>query len=543
MADNSSRTPQRADVERLAKAQQSAVAQARRELRRTFTTVYNMFDTAGEQRDALLDLVPAIAAKYGNMGSVAAGEWYEQMRAKWFKDQTDIDTTYEPDDKAIQETIRRLAGHLWDGEDGTPADPDAMLRGLLANMDKWVKAGGRGAIEKATERDPRKPRYARVPQGAKTCAFCAMLAGRGFVYTSAEAAGAMRKYHPDCDCETIPSWDKNNPKVQGYDDSRFEKRYMEARRMLEDGTVPDELKAGLLKVKPYLEPKHKKSWYGPEDPNNVNSITYLMRHLHPDEYTDLILKAPDFLIKDGGAKETLGDDAAKTLDSILKNSAYQATVKLWAQYSDRYVIKSSILKKGGRAHYNKAKGGIFIDVDSVGESSRGHGPYGVFIHESAHMLDDLLGDGSSGYSVTYGGGIFPKTLADEGTSLFYRRVETVEADSYPERFPKAMESIAKEFWDIGGDDSLNLHDMMIASLQSVNTALSDTYYERYGQAGHPGKYFAQAPKGVLQAREAFAEMLETQITNPKAWELLRRYFPESSDIFNRMIEEAPNGKS
>ncbi|KAB7790740.1 phage protein [Bifidobacterium leontopitheci] len=461
-------------MDRLAKAQQSAVTQARRELRKVFETVYNMYDDPADMRDALLDLVPAIAAKYGDAGSVAAGEWYEQMRAKWFKDAIDIDTTYQPDDKAMRETIRRLAGHLWDGKDGSPADPDAMLRGLLANMDKWVKAGGRGVIEKAARRDPRKPRYARVPQGAKTCAFCGMLAGRGFVYSSAEAAGAMSQYHKDCDCEVIPSWDKKNPKVQGYDDSRFEKRYMEARRMLEDGTVPEELRYGLLKIKPYLEPKHRKSWYGPADPNNVNSITYLMRHLHPDEFTDLILETPDFLFKDGRAKKALGDDAAKSLDGILRNSAHQSTAKLWAQYSDRYVIKSSTLGKGGRAHYSKTEGGIFVDIDSVGKPSRGHGPYGVFIHESAHMLDDLLGDGSSGYCVTYRGGIFPKTLADEGTSLFYRRVEMVEADSYPERFSKAMESIAEEFWDIGGDDSLNLHDMMIASLQSVNTSLAET---------------------------------------------------------------------
>ncbi|KAB5608405.1 hypothetical protein [Bifidobacterium jacchi] len=232
---DSSRTPDRKDVDKLARAQQEAVRAARRELRRTFETVYNMYygDPAG-MRDALLDLVPAIARKYGDVGSVAAGEWFEQMRAKWFKDQTDIDATYQPDDTAMRGTIRRLAGHLWDEEDGTPADPDMMLRGLLANMDKWVKAGGRETIERASRRDARKPRYARVPQGP-TCGFCIMLASRGFVYSSAEAAGGdMNDYHNDCDCEPIPSWDKKNPKIEGYDPDSLYERYSACRSTVEN---------------------------------------------------------------------------------------------------------------------------------------------------------------------------------------------------------------------------------------------------------------------------------------------------------------------
>lgn len=230
----------------LAKAQQSAVKAAQRELTDTFNTVYNLYDDPADIRNALLDLVPAIARKYGNMGSVAAAEWYEQMRAKWIKEDYTVDTTYDPDDVPMRQTVRRLAGNLWDGKDGTPADPDAMLRGLHAAMDRWVKAGGRETIERATRHDPSKPRYARVPQGAKTCAFCAMLASRGFVYSSAEAAGGdMNKYHHDCDCEIIPSWDKNNPKIEGYDPEKLYQKYLKARESLgkENPTLEEILEA------------------------------------------------------------------------------------------------------------------------------------------------------------------------------------------------------------------------------------------------------------------------------------------------------------
>ncbi|KAA8832602.1 hypothetical protein [Bifidobacterium tissieri] len=241
MAD-SSQAPDSQDVERLAKAQQQAVRQAQRELNKVFETVYNMYDDPADIRDALMDLIPAIADKYGNVGSQAAAEWYDRMRAKWFSDdwQAVDDTVYTPDEKAMRATIRRLAGHLWsDEENGVEADPDVMLRGLRANMDKWVKAGGRATIQRAVSKDPRRPRFARVPQGP-TCGFCLMLASRGFVYSSAEAAGGdMNDYHNDCDCEPVPSWDKKNPKIEGYDPDKFYKQYQACRSTVEDLLTED----------------------------------------------------------------------------------------------------------------------------------------------------------------------------------------------------------------------------------------------------------------------------------------------------------------
>lgn len=190
-------------------------------------------------------MVPAIAAKYGDMASAAAADWYELMRAKWFEPGYETEAAPPFDDKAMRQTIRRLAGHLWD-KDGTPADPETMLRGLRANMDRWVKQPARDTIVRNARRDPGKPRYARVPAGRTTCAFCAMLASRGFVYASAEKAGGnMSKYHPDCDCEIIPSWDKKNPRIEGYDPDKLYDAYLKARDSLgkENPTLEEILEA------------------------------------------------------------------------------------------------------------------------------------------------------------------------------------------------------------------------------------------------------------------------------------------------------------
>ncbi|WP_190972801.1 VG15 protein [Bifidobacterium rousetti] len=365
MADSSSRTPSRSQVDDLTKAQLEAVRQAQSELTKVFNTVYNMYDDPAEIRNALLDLVPAIARKYGNLGSVAAAEWYDRMRAKWFKDDGySADSTYDPDDVPMRKTVRRLAGNLWDKDENTPANPDLMLSGLHAAMDRWVKAGGRETITRAVKKDPSKPRFARVPQGAVTCAFCAMLAGRGFVYSSAEAAGAMNQYHHDCDCVPVPSWDRKNPKVAGYDDKEYEKRYLEARRMLENHTVPEKLMDGLLRIKPYLEPKHRKSWYGPEDPNNANSITYLMRHLHPDEFVDRVERdgiipterpIPDYKEKqpskpfEGDAWNSLNGWSRNDYTNIRKVQNGEAP-RTWEGLIDRYREEGDLLEESVKGY-------------------------------------------------------------------------------------------------------------------------------------------------------------------------------------------------
>lgn len=88
--------------------------------------------------------------------------------------------------------------------------------GLINLASQIVRNTARLTIEESAENDPTKPRYARVPSGAKTCAFCLMLASRGFAYSTEKTAGGEEeKYHNDCDCTIIPSWGKT--RLHGYD--------------------------------------------------------------------------------------------------------------------------------------------------------------------------------------------------------------------------------------------------------------------------------------------------------------------------------------
>lgn len=67
-------------------------------------------------------------------------------------------------------------------------------------------------------------RYARVPSGGETCRFCIMLASRGAVYWTDEAASHC---HSNCDCRTVPSFSGETPNIEGYDVDEYKNQYKE----------------------------------------------------------------------------------------------------------------------------------------------------------------------------------------------------------------------------------------------------------------------------------------------------------------------------
>ena len=110
------------------------------------------------------------------------------------------------------------------------SDMNQYVRRILNDSSKhYVEVYGR--------RDHRKPRYARVPSGAETCAWCYSLAGLGFQYKSAEAASHS---HDSCDCVIVPSWDESG--AEGYDPEYYANMFRDARAWLNSADAPVELK-------------------------------------------------------------------------------------------------------------------------------------------------------------------------------------------------------------------------------------------------------------------------------------------------------------
>lgn len=159
-----------------------------------------------EIRRVLADVWPDMVAEYGEMSATMAADLFED----WVPGATA--SMVRPVDEALAMSRVRWAI-------GT-AQAAGNLNTLL---DELVKQPARSTMARSAQAND--VRWARVPTGAETCAFCLMLASRGFVYGSAETAGEMRKFHGHCDCVAVAG---DSP--EGYDPDALYEVYASAHR-------------------------------------------------------------------------------------------------------------------------------------------------------------------------------------------------------------------------------------------------------------------------------------------------------------------------
>lgn len=242
----------RDEITRFSNALDKASALAVRDLEK-FWSLIDFADPV-RAREAVLDFVPKLVAVYGDVAGAAALQWYEEIRAKSSRELPEYTPTISPGvpEEDIHSVVRAHAGAFWEG------DPKGALEAVKKGVDTWVKYSGRDTIARNVKLDPAKPRFARVPSG-KTCAFCSMLASRGWVYHSRETAGAMSKFHAHCDCQIVPSWEHKDAHVRGFDPDAHYERYLAARAKVES-------EGG--------------------DPENINEVMAEARRMFPSYYKD-----------------------------------------------------------------------------------------------------------------------------------------------------------------------------------------------------------------------------------------------------------------
>jgi hypothetical protein len=91
-----------------------------------------------------------------------------------------------------------------------PDTTRAAISDAAGAVARHVEQAGRDTIITATRRDRVALGWARVPTGRETCAFCWMLASRGPVYTTCQAAGDMTMWHDRCDCLVTPVFHRDD---------------------------------------------------------------------------------------------------------------------------------------------------------------------------------------------------------------------------------------------------------------------------------------------------------------------------------------------
>lgn len=165
-------------------------------------------------RDAVIAIMQPACGASSTMAARLAAEFYDGLRARFDVDDgfaAEVDSQRVPE--ATDGAVRAFAQDLVDDK------PVEQFIGKCADrIDYETRLAANKCIEFNAKNDLKKPRWARVPTGAETCQFCIMLASRGFVYHSEETASHA---HAHCDCRVVPSWDKKNPAVQGYDPDEY----------------------------------------------------------------------------------------------------------------------------------------------------------------------------------------------------------------------------------------------------------------------------------------------------------------------------------
>lgn len=302
----------RSDVSALADTLNEIVDGARRDLAEIAQA---LIDTPDEvKREAMLESMYGLVSDYGDAAAVESLGWYLSLRAE----SVGLDDGFQPalpdqmPEDVVNASTRWALGELMRGE-----DLDKALKSLNGVLDRLVKKLGRESIVHAADSDPKKPRWARVPHG-QTCAWCLMLASRGWVYLDAQSAGAARQWHADCDCQIVPAWGKKTPKIAGYDPDALYAQYEAARDAVvarkqgkhgyspSDAEVAAQMKKDLnLESEAYAIPEHVRTLW-PAELSPLRSKAWghmLKRHgengsgrtwfegLSSDEIADVLLYA------------------------------------------------------------------------------------------------------------------------------------------------------------------------------------------------------------------------------------------------------------
>lgn len=129
---------------------------------------------------------------------------------------TEIRALYEDELKAAADARAAKAARLLQAEDQTAKEATKALQKMhdatgsvnAGTVDQAGIDAGREVILHVAERDHRVMMWARIT-GRRPCAFCSMLASRGFAYKSKARAGAgasSNSYHPNCHCTVIMRW-------------------------------------------------------------------------------------------------------------------------------------------------------------------------------------------------------------------------------------------------------------------------------------------------------------------------------------------------
>lgn len=191
--------------------------QAREKLVEALERIDYTKDVATVRNAVIAVMQPACGASTEVSARIAA-EFYDGLR-----EQFGIYDGFRAEPESLRDpaaTSGAVEAFAQDLVDGKPIR--AFIDICASRIDYETRRAANECVAYNAKQDPKRPKWARVPAGLETCQWCIMLASRGFAYLSDEAASHT---HANCDCRVVPSWDRKDPSVQGYDPKRYYDMY------------------------------------------------------------------------------------------------------------------------------------------------------------------------------------------------------------------------------------------------------------------------------------------------------------------------------
>lgn len=209
--------------DRYQRTQRDIVTLAQAEMRRWWTDV-DLSGNLGSVSRLAQQFVPDLLTVFSDGAAGVAADWYDEVRTDAAPGRRYRAVMADPAPvEQVRASTRWALTPLF--EQG--ADSQAVLELLLGMTQRYIQLHARRTLLYNGQRDPVRPRWARVVRSANPCAFCRMLASRGPVYLTAESAGQHEQWHDNCWCQPEPVWRDTDV---WFDYRTYEQQYIEARR-------------------------------------------------------------------------------------------------------------------------------------------------------------------------------------------------------------------------------------------------------------------------------------------------------------------------
>lgn len=200
-----------------------------------FINYMGIENISGDQTKLLIDYCYNIVRQYGEAAGALSAEMYDAVAA--------LEGRY-----LAPAEIAELAsyGDVAKAVNGT-LNVSQNAEEIASAAARWVKMASADTTLHNAIRDGAQ--FAWIPYG-KTCAFCLVLASRGWQYASKAAlkGGHAEHIHSNCDCQYAIRYD-NKSTVDGYDPDEYLSMYRHA-----DGRTPQE-RINAMRREAYAEDK------------------------------------------------------------------------------------------------------------------------------------------------------------------------------------------------------------------------------------------------------------------------------------------------